>query len=84
MTSYDYMFKRLCEFINITTLPSLVAIDLDSSDSRDTAAKIVYVTLQDIENKGSADFMEENSSLYIPNLPKLITIDIVLMDIYLY
>ena len=30
--------------------------------------------------KGSGDFMEENSSLYIPTLPKLIAIDIVLMS----
>ena len=28
--------------------------------------------------------MEEKSSLYIPTLPKLIAIDIVLMDIYIY
>ena len=45
-----------------------------------TAAKIFYLTLKD-HNKGSGDFMEENSLLYIPTLPKLIIINIVLMDI---
>ena len=48
--------------------------------SSDTAAKIVYVTLQDHVIKGSGDFMEGNASLYIPTLPKLIAIDVVLMD----
>ena len=45
----------------------------------DTAVKIVYMTLQDHVVKGSGDFMETNSTLYIPTLPKLIAIDIVLM-----
>ena len=40
-----------------------------------------YVTLQDHLIEGSGDFMERNSSLYISTLPKLITMDIVLMDI---
>ena len=48
--------------------------------SSDTAAKIVYMTLQDHVIKGSGDFMEGQSSLYIPILPKLIAIDIMLMD----
>ena len=39
------------------------------------------MTLQDHLIKGSGDFMEQNSSLYIPTLPKLIAIDIVLVDI---
>ena len=30
--------------------------------------------------KGSGDFMEGDSSLYIPTLPLLIAIDIVLVD----
>ena len=46
----------------------------------DKAAKIVYMTLQDHVIKRSGDFMEGNSSLYIPSLPKLIVIDTVLMD----
>ena len=46
----------------------------------DTAAKIVYMTLQDHMTKGSGDFMEGNSSLYIAALPKLIAIDTVLID----
>ena len=40
------------------------------------------MTLQDHIIKGSGDdFMEGKSWLYISNLPKLIDIDIVLMDI---
>ena len=34
--------------------------------------------------KGSGDFMEGNSSLYIPTVPKLTAIDIVLMEIKLF
>ena len=49
--------------------------------SSDTTAKIFYMTLQDHKIKGSGNFMEGNSSLYIPDLPKLIAIDIVLIDI---
>ena len=49
--------------------------------SSDATGKTVYVTLQDHVIKGSSDFMEENSSLYIPTLPKLIAIYIVLMDV---
>ena len=49
--------------------------------SRDTAAKIFYVTLQDHVIKGSGGFMEGNSSLYIPVLPKLVAIVIMLMNI---
>ena len=61
--------------IVVTTLRS------DSSDSSDTATKIFYMTLQDHGIKGSGDFMEEDSLLYIPTLPKLIAINFVLMDI---
>ena len=39
------------------------------------------MTLQDHGIKGSGDFMEEDSLLYIPTLPKLIAINFVLMDI---
>ena len=46
--------------------------------SSDTAAKILYVILQDLI-KVSGDFMEGTSSLHIPTLPKLIAISIVLM-----
>ena len=48
-------------------------------DSSDIAAKIVNVTLQDYVMKGSDNFMEGNSSLHIPTLPKLTAIDTVLM-----
>ena len=46
----------------------------------DTEAKIFYMTLRDHMIKGSSDFVERSSSLYIPTLPKLINIDIVLMN----
>ena len=55
--------------------------DLRPGGSSDKAAKIVYVTLREHLIKESGDFMEGNSSLYIPTLPKLIAIDIELMDI---
>ena len=42
------------------------------------------MTLQDHVIKGSGDFMEGKSSLYIPTLPKLIVIDIALMDMQLF
>ena len=50
---------------------------------KDTAPEIFYVTLQEHMIKGFDDFMEGNSSLYIPTLSKLIAIDIVLLDIQL-
>ena len=51
------------------------------ANSSDAETKIVYMTLQDHVVKGSDEFMEGNSSLYIPNLPKWIAIDIALIDI---
>ena len=39
------------------------------------------MTLKDHVVKGSDEFMEGNSLLYIPNLPKWIAIDIALIDI---
>ena len=47
--------------------------------SSDTAAKIVYMALQDHVIKRSGDFMNRNSLFYIPTLPVLIAIDIVLV-----
>ena len=49
--------------------------------SSDTAAKIVYMILQEHMIKGTGDFMEESSLLYTPSLPRLIPIDVDLMDI---
>ena len=49
--------------------------------SSDTAAKIVYLTLQDQVIKEPGDFMEGNSSLHIPTISNMIAIDIVLIDI---
>ena len=67
LTSSDHMFKGLCD--------SKV-----SYGSVETVAEIFYLTLQDNGIKGSGDFTEENPSLYIPILPKLIAINIVLID----
>ena len=47
----------------------------------DITTEIVHMTLQDHLIKGSGNFMEGNSSLYIPTLPKSIAIDIVLIDV---
>ena len=38
------------------------------SVNSDTAAKIVFMTLQDHVIKGSGDFMKGNPSLYMPTL----------------
>ena len=45
-------------------------------DSSDKAGKIFFVALQDHMIKGSGNFMERESSVYIPTLPKMISIDI--------
>ena len=42
---------------------------------------MLYVTSQDHVINGSSDFMEGNSSLYIPTLQKLIAVDILLIGI---
>ena len=52
--------------------------------SSDAAAKTIYVTLQDHVIKESDDFKEGSSSFFIPIFPKLIAIDIALMDIQLF
>ena len=48
--------------------------------SSDTAAKIMYLTLQDHVIRKSGDFKEGNSLLYISALPELAAIDVVLKD----
>ena len=67
VTSSDHTFKGLCD--------SKV-----SYGSVETVAEIFYLTLQDNGIKGSGDFTEENPSLYIPILPKLVAINVVLID----
>ena len=52
--------------------------------SSDTTTEVVYVTFQYHVIKGSGDFVEGNTSLYILTLPKLIAIGILLMDIQLF
>ena len=55
--------------------------DHSSCGSSDTAGKIVNMTLQDHMIKGFGDFMERKLSLNFPTLPKVIAIDIVLIDL---
>ena len=50
--------------------------------SSNTTAKILQVALQNHVIKGSGDFMKEKSLLHFPALPKLIAIDILLVNIY--
>ena len=86
VTSRDHVLKGLCDLmgepvrheVSHTKSPFCGHRPCGSSD---TAAKIVYMTLQDHVIKGFDDFMGRNSSLYIPTLSKLITINIVLMDV---
>ena len=53
----------------------------NSCDSSDRAVNIFLLTFQDHLIKGSGDFMEESSSLYIPILPTFVATNIVLIDI---
>ena len=85
VTSRDHVFKELC-WINglkflIVSHHFAKLCGHRPCRSSDTAAKIVYMTLQDHVIKGSSDFMEGNSPMYIPTLWNLTAIDIVLMDI---
>ena len=52
-----------------------------SHGSGDTAAKLFYANLQYHVIKGSGNSMERNSLVHISTIPKLTSIDIVLMDI---
>ena len=67
MISSDHMFKELCDL-------------KVSYGSVETVTEIFYLSLQDNGIEESVDFTEENPSLHIPILPKLIAINIVLMD----
>ena len=60
-------------------MPSLVVIVLMLVATQQL--NIFYVTLQDHVIEWSGDFIQGNSSWYIPKMPKLIAIDIVLIDI---
>ena len=73
MTSHDHVFKGLSDLMGFC--------GHRPCGSSGAAAKIVCMTLQDHVINGSGDFMEEVSSLHIPTQPKLIAIDIVLIDI---
>ena len=48
--------------------------------SNDAVSKIGYVNLQFHLIKGSGNFKEDNSSVFIPNLPRLIAKGILFMD----
>ena len=60
-------------------MPSLVVIVLMLVATQQL--NIFYVTLQDHVIEWSGDFIRGNSSWYISKMPKLIAIDIVLIDI---
>ena len=84
MTSWEHVLKGLCDSMGWCFYISHHFATFSSHEpcgSSNAAAKIVYRTLEDLMIKGSGDFMEGKLSLYIPTLPILITIDIVLMDI---
>ena len=49
--------------------------------SSETAARIFCVTLEGLVIKGSGDFMDGNSSLFISILLNLIAVDILLNDL---
>ena len=51
---------------------------------KNKAAKIHYVNLQGHVIKGLGNFIEGNSSLCVPTMSILVTIDIMLMDISLF
>lgn len=48
--------------------------------SRDKTDLIFQVTLQDLVIKGLCEFLEGNSSLYIPTLPSLVATGIAVVD----
>ena len=73
VTSRDHVFKGLVSY----SKSPLCQVCCCS----DTAAQIFYVAFQEHVVKGSGDFMEGNSSLYVPTLSILMVIDTVLMDI---
>ena len=82
----DFMGENFSKYI--TTLPTLVAIDLFVVEiyhrhcgSRDIADLNFHLILQDLLIKGYSDFMEGSSSRYIPTLPRLVAVDIVEVDI---
>ena len=85
VTSHDHVFRGLCDLNRLKFLLASHIFTMLSGHRpcgiSDTAAKIIYVTLQDHVIKGSGDFMEGNSFLYIPTQSKLMAIDIVLTDI---
>ena len=85
VNSRDYVFKELCDLMDwsflwqVTTSPSFVAIAL---------AVVVIQQLQHFIwpfkktwSKDLVTLWKGNSLLYISTLPKLVAIDIVLMDI---
>ena len=70
VTTRDHVFKEFCDLMGGSSCRPC--------GRSDAAAKIFYMTLQEEHViEGSGDFMERNSALYIPTMPKLIAIDIV-------
>ena len=73
--------KLFCKTVLLMARSSYLFFAKKHCRGSNKAAKIVYMTRPFQVIKGYGDFMEGNSSLYIPTLPKLIAIDNVLMDI---
>ena len=72
----------LCDFHGGRFSNKLIKFgDHRPSGSRDITDLVFHVTLQDHVIKGPCDFMDRSSSLYIPTLPSLVTINIVVVDI---
>ena len=86
MTSLDHVFKELCDFhggrfSNKLSCYLVKFGDHRPSGSRDITGLVFHVTLQDHVIRGPCDFMDRSSSLYIPTLLSLVTINIVVVDI---
>ena len=75
--SKDRLFKVLNEFS-----PTCTFNGQRPCSSRDITYLICHVTLQDHVIKGSCDFMEGSSSLYVTTMLCLVAINIVVVEIF--
>ena len=74
VTSRDHVFKGLRDLMGWSFSYYATFSGHRPRGSSDTTAKIFYVTLEDHVIKVPGDVTEENSSLHILILPKLITV----------
>ena len=78
------MFKGLCNFIEGSFSVSHHLAKFGGyrrCGSRDITDLLFHVAFQDPVIKGTWDLMEGSYSLYIPTLPKLVAIDILVLHI---